>query len=84
MTKKNEPLSYTFATFWHSFKKELSHKVVSFAVGALIALGAASLTILADHSRINALEVDKADKKELVLINYKLDLMLEHFELKAK
>lgn len=81
MAKKNTTTTYA-PDMWESIKNQLRDKVVAFAIGAVVALGTAYLTVLSDHSRLVAVETDKADKKDVEIINYKLDLMLSHFDIK--
>lgn len=81
MTKKNTQTNYA-QDMWKDIKKQIQDKVISFAIGAIVAIGASYLTILADHQRLVAVETNKADKKDVEIMNYKLDLMLEHFDIK--
>ncbi len=81
MAKKNTGTNYIPST-WEQVKKQLVEKIIVFALGAFVALIGTYLTVLSDHSRLVAVETNKADKKDVEIMNYKLDLMLDHFDIK--
>lgn len=77
MTKKNDTTSYAPSTL-NYIKQKLVEQIIPFAVGCIVAIGTAYLTVLSDHSRLVAVEIDKADKSDIQVLESKIDNLSEN------